>query len=168
MSKHLRSIVLIVVAVILVIFIVEKFVAQPEATSHLDYGAFYQKLEAGQVASFHAVGLQATGDLTTGTKYGVSVPNTDQAFVDEVYKKVKTAAISFEQQTNSGFLNTVITVLPLAVMVGLFLFILRNAQSRRKPSDVVRALAREDAQRESSEGHLRGRRGRRRGERRVG
>ena len=129
MSKHLRSIVLIVVAVILVIFIVEKFVAQPEATSHLDYGAFYQKLEAGQVASFHAVGLQATGDLTTGTKYGVSVPNTDQAFVDEVYKKVKTAAISFEQQTNSGFLNTVITVLPLAVMVGLFLFILRNAQA---------------------------------------
>ena len=55
-----------------------------------------------EVASFHAVGLQATGDLTSGTKYGVAVPNTDQAFVDEVYKKVKTAAISFEQPTNSG------------------------------------------------------------------
>jgi cell division protease FtsH len=128
-SKHLRSIVLIVVAVILVIFIVERFVAQPEATSHLDYGAFYQKLEAGQVASFHAVGLQATGDLTSGVKYGVSVPNTDQTFVNDVNAKVKSGAISFEQPTNSGFMSMLITVLPLAVMVGLFLFILRNAQA---------------------------------------
>jgi cell division protease FtsH len=128
-SKHLRSIVLIVVAVILVIFIVERFVTPNEATTHLDYGTFYQKLEAGQVASFHATGLQATGDLTTGTKYAVSVPNSDQSFVDEVYKKVKSGAISFEQPSNSGFMSMLITVLPLAVMVGLFLFILRNAQA---------------------------------------
>jgi cell division protease FtsH len=128
-SKHLRSIILIAVAVILVIFVVERFVTPSESTSHLDYGTFYQKLEAGQVASFHAVGLQVTGDLTNGVKYGVSLPNTDQAFVDEVNKKVKSGAISFDQPSNTSFVNTLITVLPLAVMVGLFLFILRNAQA---------------------------------------
>ncbi|HVA33600.1 MAG TPA: ATP-dependent metallopeptidase FtsH/Yme1/Tma family protein, partial [Candidatus Baltobacteraceae bacterium] len=93
MSKHLRSILLIILAAVAVFIIVERFVQPTEGATHLDYGAFYQKLEVGQVQSFHAVGLSATGDLTNGTKYTVSVPNVDQRFVDEVYKRVKSGAI---------------------------------------------------------------------------
>jgi cell division protease FtsH len=128
-SKNLRSIVLIIVAIALVFFVVERFVQPSEGATHLDYGAFYQKLEVGQVQSFHAVGLSATGELTNGTKYTVSVPNVDQTFVDEVYKKVKSGAISFDQQANSGLLSSLIGLAPLAIMVMILFFILRQAQS---------------------------------------
>ncbi|HEY1681571.1 MAG TPA: ATP-dependent zinc metalloprotease FtsH [Candidatus Tumulicola sp.] len=129
MSKNLRSIILIILAIVAVFVIVEKFVQPSEGATRLDYGTFYQKLEAGQVQSFHAVGLAATGDLSSGAKYTVSVPNVDQTFVDNVYRKVKSGAISFEQQSNGGLFTSLMSLAPLVVMVALLFFILRQAQS---------------------------------------
>ena len=77
MSKHLRSILLIVGAVVLVFFVVEKLMQPSENVSRLDYGVFYQKLEANDIRSFHAVGHEASGELADGTKYTVTLPNTD-------------------------------------------------------------------------------------------
>jgi cell division protease FtsH len=128
-SKHLRSIFLIILAAVAVFIIVERFVQPSEGTTRLDYGAFYQKLEAGQVQSFHAVGLAATGELANGTKYNVAIPNVDQTFVDEVYKRVKSGAISFDQQSNTGLFASLIGLAPLAITVLLLFFILRQAQS---------------------------------------
>jgi cell division protease FtsH len=128
-SKNLRSIILIILAIVAVFVIVEKFVQPSEGATRLDYGTFYQKLEANQVQSFHAVGLAATGDLSSGAKYTVSVPNVDQTFVDNVYRKVKSGAISFEQQNNSGLFTSLMSLAPLVVMVALLFFILRQAQS---------------------------------------
>ncbi|HEY1884001.1 MAG TPA: ATP-dependent zinc metalloprotease FtsH [Candidatus Cybelea sp.] len=128
MNKHLRSIILIILAVIAVFILVERFVAPSEGETRLDYGAFYQKLEAGQVQSFHATGLNAIGDLSNGTKYSVAVPNLDHTFVDEVYRKVKSGAISFDQQSSAGLLSGLMTLGPLAIMVLLLFFILRQAQ----------------------------------------
>ncbi|HKE35849.1 MAG TPA: ATP-dependent zinc metalloprotease FtsH [Candidatus Baltobacteraceae bacterium] len=129
MSKHLRSIFLIILAAVVVFIIVERFVQPSEGATRLDYGAFYQKLEVGQVQSFHAVGLSATGDLVNGTKYTVAVPNVDQTFVDEVYKHVKSGQISFDQQSNTGLFASLIGLAPLAITVLLLFFILRQAQS---------------------------------------
>jgi cell division protease FtsH len=128
-SKNLRSILLIIMAIVAVFIIVERFVQPGEGATRLDYGTFYQKLEAGQVQSFHAVGLSATGDLTSGAKFTVSVPNLDQTFVNDVYRKVKSGAISFEQQSNSGLFTNLISLAPLVLMVALLFFILRQAQS---------------------------------------
>jgi cell division protease FtsH len=128
-TKHLKSILLICLAIVAVFFIVERFQQPSEGIQKLDYGAFYQKLEAGTVLSFHATGLQVSGDLAGGAKYQVNVPNTDQPFVDEVYKKVKSGAISFDQTSNTGFLATMVSLAPLAVMLLIVLFILRQAQS---------------------------------------
>jgi cell division protease FtsH len=128
-SKHLRSIFLVILAAVVVFIIVERFVQPSEGAARLDYGAFYQKLEAGQVQSFHAVGLSATGDLANGTKYTVAIPNVDQTFVNEVYKRVKSTAISFDQQSNTGLFASLIGLAPLAITVLLLFFILRQAQS---------------------------------------
>ncbi|HZY98210.1 MAG TPA: ATP-dependent zinc metalloprotease FtsH [Candidatus Baltobacteraceae bacterium] len=129
MSKHLRSIFLIILAAVVVFIIVERFVQPTEGATRLDYGAFYQKLEVGQVQSFHAVGLSASGDLANGAKYTVAVPNVDQTFVDEVYKRVKSGQISFDQQSNTGLFASLIGLAPLAITVLLLFFILRQAQS---------------------------------------
>ncbi|MDP9110293.1 MAG: ATP-dependent zinc metalloprotease FtsH [Candidatus Eremiobacteraeota bacterium] len=129
MTKHLRSILLIVLAVVAVFFIVERVMQPGEGAQRLDYGVWHQKLEAGAIQSFHAVGQSATGDLSGGQHYTVSLPNTDQEFVKDVESHIKSGQISFDQPTNSGLLSGLVTIAPLLLMVLFVFFILRQAQS---------------------------------------
>jgi cell division protease FtsH len=128
-TKHLRSILLIVAAVLIVFFVVEKLMTPGEGAQRLDYGVFYQKLEANEVRSFHAVGLEASGDLTNGTKYTVTLPNTDTSFSQQLSRHIKDGAYGFEQQTNSGLVSSLVSIAPLLLIAALFFFILRQAQS---------------------------------------
>jgi cell division protease FtsH len=129
LSKHLRSAILIIVAFVLLFLVVERLVTTTDESMHLDYGAFYQKLEAGQVQSLHAVGMEATGTLTGGAKYAVSLPNTDSRFVSDVTSHIKSGQVSFDQPTNTGFLSVLWSLGPVIVMVLLFFFLFRQAQT---------------------------------------
>ncbi len=130
MSKQLRSVLLIIGVVIIVFLVVSHLVATTDDSTHLDYGKFYSSLEAGQVTSFHAVGTQVTGTLSNGTKYVVSIPNTDSAFVQDVMRHVKSGAVSFEQSPATGNLVSMIWgLIPFALMALFILFVLRQAQS---------------------------------------
>ena len=129
MNKHLRSIILVVLAVVALFYVVERLVQPGEGATNLKYGAFYQKLEAGQVTSFSSVGDQASGSLSDGTKYTVALPNTDAEFVKDVQTHVKNGDVNFTQPSNSGVLNSLITMLPLLLMALFVFFIFRQAQS---------------------------------------
>jgi cell division protease FtsH len=129
LSKHLRSAILIIVAFIALFLVVERLVTTTDESMHLDYGTFYQKLEANQVQSLHAVGMEATGTLTSGAKYAVSLPNTDSRFVGDVTSHVKSGQVSFDQPTNTGFLSVLWSLGPVIVMVLLFFFLFRQAQT---------------------------------------
>ena len=129
MTKHLRSILLVVLAVVALFFVVERLVQPGEGATNLAYGKFYQKLEAGQVASFNAVGSQASGSLTDNSKYTVVLPNTDAEFVKDVQSHVKNGDVNFSQANNSGILNSLITMAPLLLMALFVFFIFRQAQS---------------------------------------
>ncbi len=129
MTKHLRNVLLIVLAIVAVFFAVQHLVAPSEGSTPLVYGVFYQKLEANQVESFNAVGDQASGELKDGTKYTVSLPNTDQEFVKDVQAHVKSGQVSFQQPTNSGIINGLWNLAPLLLMGFVIFFFLRQAQS---------------------------------------
>ncbi|MGD0968704.1 MAG: ATP-dependent zinc metalloprotease FtsH [Candidatus Aquilonibacter sp.] len=129
MSKHLRSILLIVAAVLIVFFVVEKLMQPGEGVTRLDYGVFYQKLQANDVRSFQAVGLEASGALADGTKYTVTLPNTDSSFSQQLSKHIKNGEYGFEQPTNSGLVSSLVSIAPLLLIAALFFFILRQAQS---------------------------------------
>ena len=129
MTKHLRSFLLIVVVVVAVFVIVERYLQPTEGATQLLYGQFHQKLEADQVSSFHAVGLAASGDLVSGGKYTVSLPNTDQEFVNDVQAHVKSGQVSFEQPTNGGLVQSLMTIAPFVILALFTFFILRQAQS---------------------------------------
>jgi cell division protease FtsH len=128
-TKHLRNVLLIVLAIVAVFFAVQHLVAPSEGSTPLVYGVFYQKLEANQVESFNAVGDQASGELKDGTKYTVSLPNTDQEFVKDVQAHVKSGQVSFQQPTNSGIINGLWNLAPLLLMGFVIFFFLRQAQS---------------------------------------
>jgi cell division protease FtsH len=128
-TKHLRAILLIVLAVVAVFFAVQRIVQTGEATNNLAYGVFYQKLEANQVDSFNAIGQQASGELKDGTKYTVSLYNTDQEFVKDVLAHVKSGKVTFQQPTNSSIINGLWNLAPLLLMGFVIFFFLRQAQS---------------------------------------
>jgi len=128
-NKYLRSFLLVVFAAVLVVFLVSRILQAGETTSRLDYGAFYTKLEAGQVTSFHAVDKQATGTLAGGAAYTVTVPVIDTAFVSEVQKKVKSGAVSYDAPANTSFIQTIFSILPFLIIIALVFLIFRQAQS---------------------------------------
>jgi cell division protease FtsH len=128
MSKNLRSILVILGAVIVVFFIVQRIVLPTPETANLDYNAFNQKLLANQVQTFDAVGTDVTGTLTNGTHYATSLPNRDSSFVDRVTRHVK-GSVKFETVNSNSILSWGITLLPILVVIFLVFLILRQAQS---------------------------------------
>jgi len=127
-SKHLRGILLIVAACVLVFFVVQRIVLPQADTTRLDYSGFYQKLQANQVASFHAVGLDVGGDLTNGSHYTTTIPNRDTPFVNVVMQHVK-GGVTWEPQANGTLLTSLFSFLPFIGLGLLFFIILRQAQN---------------------------------------
>jgi cell division protease FtsH len=127
-SKNLRSILVILGAVIVVFFIVQHIVLPTPEIVPLDYNAFNQKLQANQVQTFDAVGTDVTGTLTNGTHYSTSLPNRDSSFVNQVTRHVK-GSVKFETASNGNIMNWALTLLPIFVVIFLVFLILRQAQS---------------------------------------
>ncbi len=130
MNKSLRSILLILVGALGVLYLVSRLTVAAAGTAPhaLEYGAFYAKLEAGQVTEFHAVGSQVTGKLTDGSSYTVTIPTPDTSFSNEVVKKVKSGRVSFEAPTNTSFLNSLISFVPILIIIALVVLVFRQAQ----------------------------------------
>ena len=115
MSKHLRGIVLIVIACIAVFFIVQRLVLPTTDSQRLDYSAFYQKLEHNQIQNFHAVGYDVAGDLSNGSHYTTMIPNRDSAFVSQVMQHVK-GGVTWENPNNGTLLTSIVGFLPFIVL----------------------------------------------------
>ncbi len=128
MSKHLRGIVLIIIACVAVFFIVQRLVLPTTDTARLDYSAFYQKLEHNQIEDFHAVGYDVTGHLVNGSSYTTSIPSRDFAFTELVRQHVK-GGVTWDMPNNASLVTSIVGFLPFIVLA-LFLFIiLRQAQN---------------------------------------
>jgi len=128
MSKNLRGILLILIAVAVVYVIVHFIVLPTPEVVPLDYSAFYQKLEANQVQTFDAVGTEVSGTLVNGTHYATSIPNRDSGFVAQVTRHVR-GSVKFEAANTNGTLNLALTFVPFLVVAFLVFLIFRQAQS---------------------------------------
>ncbi|MFN2448869.1 MAG: ATP-dependent zinc metalloprotease FtsH [Candidatus Baltobacteraceae bacterium] len=128
MTKHLRSILLVVVACLIVLIVVQKLFQAPTDQTRLDYGAFYQKLEHNQIKSLHAVGYDVSGDLKDGSHYVTTIPNRDSAFVTQVVQHVS-GPVTWETPTSGSLFTSLISIAPF-LLLGAFIFIiLRQAQN---------------------------------------
>jgi cell division protease FtsH len=127
-SKHLRGILLILIACVAVFFIVQRLVLPTTDSTRLDYSAFYQKLESNQVQSFHAIGLDVTGDLTNGSHYETEIPNRDSAFVNQVMRHVH-GGVTWSSPNNGTWVTSILGFLPFIVLAMFLFIILRQAQN---------------------------------------
>ncbi|MDQ6929402.1 MAG: ATP-dependent zinc metalloprotease FtsH [Candidatus Eremiobacteraeota bacterium] len=127
MGKHLRSIVLVILAIIAVFFIVERVVLPQSNSTKLTYSAFYNNVTENKVKDFHIIGHEAQGDLKDGTKYTVSIPDPGFPFTAVLLKHGVT--VDFEQAGNTALLSNLLSFLPLLLMAAFLFIILRQAQS---------------------------------------
>ncbi|HVS45406.1 MAG TPA: ATP-dependent zinc metalloprotease FtsH [Verrucomicrobiae bacterium] len=128
MNKYFRSLLLIIAVVAVVVFLVERVTQPAIPVAAFDYSMFVKKLDAGQIATFHAVDKTASGDLTDHSKYTVSLPNLETAQVDEIQKHVKTG-VSYDPAPNTNILTNLMSMLPFLILFALVFFVFRQAQS---------------------------------------
>jgi cell division protease FtsH len=129
-SKHLRGIVLIIIACVAVFFVVQYLVRPMSETAELTYGEFYQKLEHNQIESASVNGLQVSGKLTSGSEYTTEIPARTDGVINEISKHVQDPQkIDWKTPTTGSLVTSVVGFLPF-ILLALFLFvILRQAQN---------------------------------------
>lgn len=120
---------LLVIVVVAMFFVLKQLSPPGVAAVRMDYGTFYQKLESNKIASISTVGLDATGKLMDGSSYTVTLPNKDQAFVNELTKHIPSGRIRWAEQSSGSMFSLLSPLITIAVMVLLFFFIFRQAQS---------------------------------------
>jgi cell division protease FtsH len=129
-SKIVRSLLLVIAAVVAMFFLFERLVPQADAPKPLSYGQFMNDLDKGMVTQFHAIGTQATGTLKDGTKYTVSVPSiTDYTFDEHVRTNVKSGDVKIDVAQGGSILSAIMQFLPFILIFAVMLFIFRQAQS---------------------------------------
>ncbi|HET7814446.1 MAG TPA: ATP-dependent zinc metalloprotease FtsH [Candidatus Baltobacteraceae bacterium] len=130
MTKHLRGILLILAACLIVLVVVQRLLSSAVDTS-LDYGTFYSYLVQNKVADFHADAAgNVTGTLTNGKAYATTVPSIrDYAFDQAVTQHVPAGHVRFDAPTNGTLFTSLLSILPFLLIGLLFFFILRQAQS---------------------------------------
>ncbi len=133
MGKHVRSIIVVVFIFVAVIIAVDKlFISQPQALK-LNYTAFYQQVEAGNVAS---VTIANQHDVTGELRHPLAGA-TDSHFVTTILDDPSLNAemrkhgveITIDNPQTQPILSMLLQVVPFALMALLLLFILRQAQS---------------------------------------
>jgi ATP-dependent Zn protease len=132
LMKNLPTLLLILAAFVVVLFVVQRVVVPAPNVTLLDYKTFYQKLESYQIQTFHASGLDADGTLTNGKPYATGLPNRDPAFAKDVVQHVK-GTVTFESGSSASLLTVMFTALPFLITAFLIVMILRGVQRGQPP-----------------------------------
>lgn len=124
---------LLILAATAAVFIFLMWSTMPSANREsVDYKIFYQQLEANQVQTFHARGLDADGTLANGKPYFTHLANRDTAFVNDVVHHVK-GTVTFDE-TGGSALALLLTFLPFLITAILVFAIFRTAKRRAPPT----------------------------------
>ncbi|MBV8299802.1 MAG: ATP-dependent zinc metalloprotease FtsH [Candidatus Eremiobacteraeota bacterium] len=129
MGKHLKSILVVLGIFILVIFIVDKLVLAPSATTQqLSYSTFFSDVQQHKVKKVTMTGRDISGELSDGTKFTSTAPAVDDK---DLIPALRANVPDFAAVNNSStpLLGYVFQFVPFVIMALLLIFILRQAQS---------------------------------------
>ena len=126
-NRYLRN--LIVWAVILAVafpFALQLWRRPPR--TELSYSSFIEQVRAGQVAQVEIGDGTVTGKLRSGDQFVTYIPPGDTSYIAEL--KEKGVAIRAEARSRNTFWPSILsTLLPIVLLVGLWMLMLRQAQS---------------------------------------
>jgi cell division protease FtsH len=126
MGKHLRSILVVLGIFLLVIFIVDRLVLQPNPSKTLAYSVFYDRVTENQVKDVKVTGKEITGTEVSGDKFATTAPD-DPSLIPTL--RAHHVQISVETAQSTPLIGYVLQFVPFILMALLLIFILRQAQS---------------------------------------
>jgi cell division protease FtsH len=126
MGKHLKSILVVLGIFLLVIFIVDRLVLQPNPSKTLAYSTFYDRVSENQVKDVKVAGRDITGTEVGGDKFTTTAPE-DPTLIPTL--RAHHVQISVETTQSTPIISYVLQFVPFILMALLLIFILRQAQS---------------------------------------
>jgi cell division protease FtsH len=94
----------------------------------ISYSAFIEYVQAGQVTQVKIGDGTVTGRLKNGQQFSTNVPPGDTTFIELL--KAKGVVIEVESRTRTSLWPSLLTtLLPIVLLVGLWMLMLRQAQS---------------------------------------
>jgi cell division protease FtsH len=133
LGKHVRSIVIVVLIFIAIIFIVDKLVLNQTPATKLNYTDLYTQVDKGNVKDVTISGHEVAGDLNRpigaggDTRFTSTILDNDSALSGDLRKH--NVAITVDNPQTAPILSMLAQLIPFALMALLLLFILRQAQS---------------------------------------
>ncbi|MGH2348203.1 MAG: ATP-dependent metallopeptidase FtsH/Yme1/Tma family protein, partial [bacterium] len=126
-NRYLRN--LIVWAVILAValpFALQLWRRTPREV--LDYSVFVEQVQAGQVTQVEIGDGKVDGRLKSGQQFTTYLPQGDTSYIELL--KAKGVLIKVEPRSRSSLWPSLLsTLLPIVLLVGLWMLMLRQAQS---------------------------------------
>jgi cell division protease FtsH len=132
LGKHVRSIVIVVVIFIAIIFIVDKLVLGQTTATKLTYSELYSQVDANNVKDVTIAQHDVTGELKKplpgggDTRFTSTIPDDSGLLAD---MRKHDVAISVDNPQTAPIVSMLVQLIPFALMALLLLFILRQAQS---------------------------------------
>lgn len=129
MSKHLRSILIACVVLIVALLLFDRFLVQGPVPDHLSYTDFYRRVTANQVARVTIYGHEIEGEFAHGGHhFELSIPDGDSSLLDTLRKH--NVDVNVDQQGGASLFSWLLQALVPPVVMGLLLlFFLRQAQA---------------------------------------
>ncbi len=126
MNPHYKNLALWCVIILMMIMIYKMFQAQNLAESSISYSEFLAKVEDNSIEEAVIQGQELTAIDTAGHKYRIYTPQDPELIKILRSKRVR---IKAKPPTESPWYNILISWFPMLVLIGVWIFFMRQMQS---------------------------------------
>ncbi|HEV2281690.1 MAG TPA: ATP-dependent metallopeptidase FtsH/Yme1/Tma family protein, partial [bacterium] len=127
-NKYVRNLLVWALILVVVLYLVLPLYHQRAPREEISYSEFIDKARSGQVAQVTVSDESVSGQLKDGRSFRAYIPSGDASYIDLLQSKGVTITVE-PRSRSSMWPNLLTTMLPFIVLVGLWMLMLRQAQS---------------------------------------
>ena len=127
-NKYVRNLLVWALILVVVLYLVLPLYHQRTPKEEISYSDFLNKARAGLITQVQVEDESVSGQLRDGRQFRVYIPSGDTSYLDVLRSKGATITVQ-PRSRSSLWPNLLTTMLPFLVLVGLWMLMLRQAQS---------------------------------------
>ncbi|HEV2357642.1 MAG TPA: ATP-dependent zinc metalloprotease FtsH, partial [bacterium] len=127
-NKYVRNLLVWALILVVVLYLVLPLYHQRAPREEISYSDFIDKAQSGQVAQVTVSDESVSGQLKDGRSFRTYIPSGEGSYIDMLQSKGVTITVE-PRSRSSMWPNLLTTMLPFIVLVGLWMLMLRQAQS---------------------------------------
>ncbi len=127
-NKYVRNLLVWALILVAVLYYVQTLYRQRTPKEEISYSEFLDKARSGLITQVQVEDEAVSGQLKDGRWFRVYVPSGDTSYIDVLRAKGATITV-LPRSRSSLWPNLLSTMLPFLVLVGLWMLMLRQAQS---------------------------------------